>query len=209
MPRKGKRSKTPEGPKRQRPRSPFNDELRERFLEAIRDGCTIRHACKLTPVNQETVHAWLNKGGRREMQGPRNPTHVEFWKNFQAAQSAGRHEALKDLAQHSKSDYRATLAVLDASGDPRFSLRTLKRRKMEAEIRAAETHASIQEILLEKARAGGEDGVPAFGLATLLDAPELSDGFKAELARYIIAKGMVTVERAKLAGPVPEGVQGG
>lgn len=198
MPRK-QRSKKPEAePKRQRPRSPFDARLRERFLEAIRDGCTIRHACKLTPVRQETVHGWLNKGGRREIEGPRNPAHVEFWENYQAAQTAGVHEALKDLAQHSKTDYRATLAVLDANGDTRFGLRTLRRRKLEADVRAAESHAEMQGLLLEKARKPDEEGALGFGLATLMDAPELSDGCKAELARYIIAKGMVTVERAKL-----------
>lgn len=205
MPRKQSKRPLRDGQPR-RAQRPFDAEARDLFLQAIRDGCTIKHACRLVPVHEETVHAWLNKGGRREIEGPRNKAHVEFWEAYQAAQTAGIHEALKDLANHSKSDYRATLSVLAYSGDPRFNDGTKRKRAQLAlerdgeELRVARARRIVAEKLAEKAGKDDADAQVAFGLAMVLADETCPVEVRQGLARWAVVKGLVLIERADLSG---------
>lgn len=200
MPRKASQTDPSYG-KRQRALR-FDPKKRAEFVKKIKEGASIRAACRLVGVSKQTVWEWL-KSGRA---GARIE-HTTFARQVDEAMETGTHDVR--VRAYNSNEPKVMIEILKAR-DERFGDLDLRRQKLAAEIRqaevetrAAEMRLEMQEILLDKARKGEDGQTSAFGLAALLDAPELSDGFKDELSRYIIAKGMVLIERARLTGPEP------
>ncbi|MCC6620137.1 MAG: hypothetical protein IT385_02715 [Deltaproteobacteria bacterium] len=122
---------------------PFDVERRRTFLDWIAKGASLRQASVLTRVARATVRDWLKRG--RSDEG--RPEAKAFAEAFEEARALGVGELLVDLKTHSKTDHRATVALL-AALDDRFG--------------AAERRLKIEALQLENERLRLERDKAAF-----------------------------------------------
>lgn len=201
-----------------RPDRRFDPDVRKAFLEKLREGASVGHACRMTGCSKRTVFAWL-KAGR---EGAR-PEYRAFARAYEEAAQEQAHEARRLLGQHAKADIggngsvKATLAILRAR-DPlavsakRVELARLKigRDKDKVDLAKAQDEAklvafrvAVAEALAEKA-SKKDDGL-IFGLTSIIGDESITVEARTEIARWAIRNGMVVVERADLTkGPASQ-----
>lgn len=181
-------------------------EVRKRFLDALRKGVPVRHACALAGLARKSVYRWIERGGRGT-----TGQYREFAEEVAQAREEAVGTLVEDIRGHAEADHRAAKWMLsrmdpDSWGEPgkrqalehEQQMQEIERRKADADARLAEAKAAVAEAV-----ANDEDGRGwlVVGMAALMDHPDMPASLRAQLDEWFRRANVVEFRRKQLAGP--------
>lgn len=122
---------TPPSPAGKAPRKPtylrrlpgrpklLTDEVRDRFMTALRAGNSQADAARYAGLKPDTVEKWMRRG-RGVHQRPATPEYVEFYRLAEESKAAARVYVVGNLVARSRVDTRAAEVWLRVHGGPEW-----------------------------------------------------------------------------------------